>query len=201
MLVCQVAGIKEGDFVVDVCAAPGGKALHAAETACRVSARDLTEYKINLINENINRMGITNVDTKVWDATQSDSGILGQADVVIADLPCSGLGLIGKKPDIKYKLSEEQLNELAELQKSILTIVKDYVKPGGVLMFSTCTVNIEENMNNRDWFLSNFDFEAESLDINLPEGLKSETTKNGYLQLLQGLHNTDGFFIAKLRRK
>ena len=201
MLVCQVVDIKENDFVVDVCAAPGGKALQAAEKAKKVSARDLTEYKIRLIEENINRMGCSNIETKIWDATESDPDIMGLADVVIADLPCSGLGILGKKSDIKYKLTQKQQKELVELQRQILNIIKDYVKVGGVLIFSTCTVNREENEENREWFLKNFDFEAESLDHYLPEQLRSESTKNGYLQLLQGVHNTDGFFLAKLRRK
>lgn len=199
-LVCQVAGIKKNDFVVDVCAAPGGKALHAAETAKLVSARDLTDYKVNLIEENKKRLGLTNVETLCWDATVSDPSIIGKADVVIADLPCSGLGIIGKKSDIKYKLTQNQQKDLVELQRKILTTVKDYVKEGGLLIFSTCTVNKEENTNNRDWFLQNFDFEAESLDPFLPKQLQDANTKKGYLQLLQGVHDTDGFFIAKMRK-
>ncbi len=201
MLVCQSAGIKENDFVVDVCAAPGGKALHAAEIAGRVMARDLTDYKTGLIEENIRRLGLTNVETKVWDATVPDTDLYRQADVVIADLPCSGLGVIGKKSDIKYKLTQNQQKDLVELQRTILSVVKEYVKPGGVLIYSTCTVNREENIDNRDWFLKTYSFEAESLDPYLPEILKNEDSGKGYLQLLQGVHNTDGFFISRMRRK
>lgn len=201
MLVCEAAGIQKLNFVVDVCSAPGGKALHAAETADRVSARDLTEYKTGLIEENIARLGMTNVDVKVWDATVPDTSLYGKADVVLADLPCSGLGVIGKKADIKYRLTPEQLTELVELQKKILSVVKDYVKPGGVLIYSTCTVNREENHGNRSWFLEQYDFEAESLDPYLPERLRNVDTKEGYLQLLQGTHPTDGFFLARFRRK
>lgn len=200
-LVCHVAGIKENDFVVDVCAAPGGKALHAAQMAKAVSARDLTEYKVNLIEENKKRLNITNLEAKVWDATITDPSIIKKADVVIADLPCSGLGVLGKKSDIKYKLTQEQLQELVILQRKILSIVKDYVKSGGILIFSTCTVNKEENIRNRDWFLQNFDFEAESLDPFLPKQLQDENTKLGYLQLLPGVHDSDGFFISRMRRK
>jgi 16S rRNA (cytosine967-C5)-methyltransferase len=108
MLVCDAAGIKENDFVVDVCAAPGGKALHAAQKAKLVSARDLTEYKVKLIDENIIRMGFDNVESKVWDATNLDEEVINRADIVICDLPCSGLGVIGKKIDIKYKLTQNQ---------------------------------------------------------------------------------------------
>lgn len=201
MLVCEAAGIKSTDFVIDVCAAPGGKALHAAEHAKSVSARDLTEYKVKLIEENINRMGFTNVSAKVWDAAVTDTKVLGLADVLIADLPCSGLGVIGKKSDIKYKLTQNQHKELIELQKSILNTVSSYVKKGGVLIYSTCTVYKGENEDNREWFLNNYDFEAESLDPYLPEQLRSSTTKEGYLQLLQGVHDTDGFFLSRFRKK
>lgn len=203
MLVCEVAGIRENEnaYVIDVCAAPGGKALHAAETAGTVSARDLTEYKTKLIDDNIRRLGFKNVETKVWDATQLDSEAINRADVVIADLPCSGIGVIGKKADIKYKQTQNQRKELVALQRSILEVVQSYVKEDGVLIFSTCTINKEENQENREWFLNNFDFEAENLDTNLPKQLIGDTTKEGYLQLLQGIHNTDGFFISKFRKK
>lgn len=200
MLVSEVADIQHGDYVVDVCAAPGGKALHAAEKASRVSARDLTDYKVRLIRDNISRLGFTNVETKVWDATVVDHEADHAADVVIADLPCSGLGVIGKKSDIKYKLTQKQQKDLVILQKKILDVVQNYVKEGGVLIYSTCTVNREENQDNRTWFLENYDFEAESLDPYLPEQLKNEDTKEGFLQLLQGVHDTDGFFIARFRK-
>ena len=201
MLACEAAGIKGNDYVVDVCAAPGGKALHAAETAKKVSARDLTEYKIRLVEENINRLGFTNVETKVWDATKQDDEFINRADVVIADLPCSGLGVVGKKTDIKYKLTQNQHKELVELQRLILDIAEKYVKVGGVLIYSTCTVNRDENQGNRDWFLANYNFHAESLDPYLPEQLKSQTSKDGYLQLLQGVHNTDGFYLSRFRKR
>lgn len=201
MMVCEAAGIKEKDFVVDVCAAPGGKALHAAEKAAFVTARDITEYKTKLIEENISRMGFTNVETKVWDGAKLDDDVVGKADIVIADLPCSGLGVIGKKPDIKYKLTQKQHNELVELQRSILTTAQNYVKKGGIIIYSTCTIDTAENLGNREWFLKNFEFEAESLDPYLPEKLRNETTGKGYLQLLQGIHNTDGFFVSRFRKK
>ncbi len=200
MLVCEAAGIGENDFVVDVCAAPGGKALHAAERAKFVSARDISEYKINLINENIRRMGFDNVGTKVWDAALEDPELTYRADVVIADLPCSGMGVIGKKPDIKYKLTQNQHIELVELQRRILNTVQNYVKKGGVLLFSTCTVDRHENQENYEWFLKNYEFRAESLDPYLPVQLHNDMTMKGHLQLLNGIHNTDGFYLAKFRR-
>jgi len=147
-------------------------------------------------------MGTDNVETKVWDARVIDPDIIGRADIVIADLPCSGLGVLGKKYDIKYKLTQNQQKELVLLQREILDVVCKYVKPGGVLIYSTCTINREENINNMEWFLNNHDdFKAESLNDYLPEELHSDTTKSGYLQLLQGVHPTDGFFICKLRKR
>ncbi len=201
MLVCEAADLRETDYVVDVCAAPGGKALHAAEKAKLVLARDISEYKKNLIDENIRRMGFTNVITKVWNATEPDHDLFGYADVVIADLPCSGLGVIGKKSDIKYKLTQNQHKELIELQRIILKTVQNYVKTGGILIFSTCTIDREENLENFKWFIDNFDFEPVSLDSSLPTQLINETTKQGYLQLLQGVQHTDGFFLSKFRKK
>lgn len=200
MLVCEAADIQEKAFVVDVCAAPGGKALHAAENAELVLAGDISEYKKGLIDENIRRMGFTNISTRVWDAAAADSELFGRADVVIADLPCSGLGVIGKKPDIKYKLTQNQHKELIELQRLILKTVQNYVKPGGTLIFSTCTVVRGENQENYQWFIDNFDFEPVSLDPYLPAQLINETTKLGYLQLLQGIHQSDGFFLSRFRR-
>jgi 16S rRNA (cytosine967-C5)-methyltransferase len=201
MLVCEVAGITEASLVLDVCSAPGGKSMHAAQVARKVIARDISDYKIGLIEENIRRLGYTNVETNVWDATKPDDTMIRQTDIVIADLPCSGLGVIGKKPDIKYKLTSEQLNELVILQRRILEIVQNYVKEGGVLIFCTCTVNKDENLGNREWFLHNFDFEADSIYDALPESLRSSEAKEGYLQLLQGIHDTDGFFISKFKKK
>lgn len=201
MLVCEVAGITEASLVIDVCSAPGGKSMHAAQVARKVIARDISDYKVGLIEENIKRLGYTNIETNVWDAIKLDDNMVRQADIVIADLPCSGLGVIGKKPDIKYKLTSEQLNELVVLQRKILEVVQNYVKVGGVLIFCTCTVNYDENINNRDWFLENFDFEADSIYEALPEPLRSSEAKEGYLQLLQGIHDTDGFFISKLIKK
>lgn len=201
MLVCEAAGLSKGAYVIDVCAAPGGKALHAAETAYFVSARDLTEHKVRLIEENKARLGINNMEALIWDAERDRQEDHGRADVVIADLPCSGLGVLGKKPDIKYKMTQNQQKELVSLQRRILSIVGQYVKPGGILIYSTCTVNKEENIRNMEWFLNNHDFQADSLSPYIPKGLTDTGTESGYLQLMPGIHDCDGFFIARMRRR
>ena len=203
MLVCEAAGMKEGDKVIDVCGAPGGKAAHASDKmkgTGLVSVRDLTGYKVSLIRDTIDRMQLTNVETFAADARLLREEDVETADVVLADLPCSGLGIIGKKKDIKYHVTEEGLEQLALLQKEILSVVWQYVKPGGVLLYSTCTINHQENEENVKWFTENFPFTLESLSPYLPESL-SEEGKQGMLQLKPGIHETDGFFLARLRRK
>ena len=204
MLVGAVSGIKEGDVVIDVCAAPGGKSLHAAEllhSTGQVSSRDVSDYKVNFIVDNINRLGYTNITAKVQDALVLDEESIEKADVLLADLPCSGLGIIGKKPDIKYNVTKEKQKELVRLQRDILEVVHQYVKKGGTFIYSTCTINPEENIENVRWFMKQYHFKAESLNPHLPEILWSDTTKEGYLQLIPGIHQCDGFFIARLRRE
>ncbi|MGN1180687.1 MAG: 16S rRNA (cytosine(967)-C(5))-methyltransferase, partial [Suilimivivens sp.] len=120
--------------------------------------------------------------------------------VLIADLPCSGLGIMGRKTDIKYHASKESLMQLQSLQRQILSVVWQYVKPGGTLIYSTCTVNSGENEENIRWFTEKYPFHTESLSPYLPEKLKEEG-KEGMLQLLPGIHETDGFFLARLIRE
>lgn len=202
MLVGLVADIKPDQTVVDVCATPGGKSLHAADLlkgTGMVSSRDVSERKVEKIEENCRRLGYTNMDMKVWDAREWDKEYIEKADVVIADLPCSGLGVMGKKNDIKYKTSPDSIKELAALQREILKTVVSYVKPGGTLIYSTCTVNEEENEQNMRWIESELGLRLDSMDPYLPASLKSSTTKDGYLQLLPGVHKTDGFFLCRFK--
>ena len=203
MLVGRCAGIEENDICIDVCSAPGGKAIHVADLlkgTGKVYSRDVSEYKVNLINQNIKRSGFSNIEAGVFDATVSDESMFEKADVLIADVPCSGLGVFNKKSDIKYKITEESLEELRLLQRRIIENVHKYVKPGGVMIYSTCTINQEENIENVNWITKNFDFRLESIDEYIPEKLRNEDTKKGFLQLIQGVHQCDGFFIARLRR-
>ena len=177
--------IEKNDRVLDVCAAPGGKALHAAQFAYNgaVEARDLTEAKIAIINENIQRTGATNITAKQWDATEFDQTAENKYDVVIADLPCSGLGIIRKKPDIKYNQSEESLKELVKLQATILENVCKYVKAGGTLCYSTCTINKDENESQVNNFLSSHkNFTMVNMEQLLPDS------------------EHDGFFICVMKK-
>lgn len=204
MLVAHLANPKAGDLVVDVCAAPGGKALHVAELlqgSGRVEARDLTDYKVQLIEDNISRSGMSNIEAVKWDATVLDENMVGQKDVVIADLPCSGLGVLGKKTDLKYKMTKEMQADLVFLQRQILSTVQAYVKEDGTLVYSTCTIHEEENMGNVRWFLEQYpQFKLDSIEDLLCDELRGGVKEKGCLQLLPGIHESDGFFIAKFKR-
>ncbi len=204
MLVTHLANPQEGDIVIDVCAAPGGKSLHMAELlrgTGHVEARDLTEYKVNLIWDNIQRSGMKNIEAVCQDATVFDEESLEKADIVVADLPCSGLGVLGKKTDLKYKMTEQTQSNLVKLQRDILSKVKAYVKLGGTLIYSTCTINEAENMSNVEWFLSeNKDFKLVPVKEDLCEELRESVVRDGCLQLLPGVHKSDGFFIAKFKK-
>lgn len=187
MQVALWAEPKEGDQVIDVCAAPGGKAIHVAELlngTGHVEARDLSEYKVDLIRDNIERSGLKNIDAVCQDATIEDPEKKESADIVIADLPCSGLGVLGKKPDLRYKMNEQTEKELVQLQRQILSVVNTYVKPGGKLLYSTCTIHREENEGNVEWFLKTY-----------PE---FELVKDK--QMLPGKDAGDGFYIAMLKK-
>lgn len=206
MLAVEAAGIRPGQTVLDLCAAPGGKSLHAAAKlggTGKVLSYDLTEAKRNRMEENRRRMGRDNMETAVGDARVFREELCQSADVVLADVPCSGLGVIGRKPDIKYHVSEQSLKEITTLQKEILQNAAAYVKPGGILLYSTCTVNPQENEAMAEWLCRDFPFVPEGMGTCLPEGLPGELREaagKGMVQLLPGVHETDGFFFARLRR-
>ena len=200
MMAGIAANPKMNDYIIDVCAAPGGKSLHMAELMNKtgtVEARDLTEYKIKLIEENVRRTGYKNIVTKVMDATVPDKESVEKADIVMADLPCSGLGVLSKKSDIKYNISFEQIEELVKLQRKILSVVYRYVKPGGTLIFSTCTVNKLENDENVAWIEKNLPLKLKTLSGILPKQM--DGTK-GYIQIFPGEYDMDGFFISAFER-
>ena len=188
MQVAEWADPKAGDVIIDVCAAPGGKSIHLAEKldgTGMVEARDLTEYKVELLQENIERSGLTNICARVQDATVKDPESVGNADIVIADLPCSGLGILGRKPDLRYKMTPKMQEELVKLQREILKGVCEYVKPGGKLLYSTCTIHKAENEDNTAWF------QKEHPEFHLQKEK----------QILPGIDIGDGFYIAMFQRE
>lgn len=188
MMVAEKAAPEKGSYIIDVCAAPGGKSSHLAEKlegTGTVEARDLTEYKVSLIEENIERHGLENMNAVQMDATVLDEASIDKADVLICDLPCSGLGVMGKKTDIRYKMTAEKQQDLVKLQREILSTVHAYVKPGGTMVYSTCTIHKGENEDNVNWFIKEYpEFELISCE-----------------QMFPGGTYRDGFFIAKMIRK
>ena len=192
------AEIPAGASVLDCCAAPGGKSFAAAvQGAGSIISCDVHAHKIDLIRSGAQRLGLTNIEAMQQDATVFNPHWEGKMDVVIADVPCSGYGIIRKKPDIRYK-DPATMRELPQLQLRILNNQARYVKPGGVLLYSTCTLVWEENEGNVKRFLAeNDDYYLEKLI--LPSVFPANTT--GMLRLIPGEYDTDGFFIARLRRK
>lgn len=221
-LAVEAAGIKSEDFVIDVCGAPGGKSLLAAEKGARVLSRDRTEDKAELIRQSVRRMKAENIQIQVFDGRVTDESLLGQADVLLLDVPCSGLGVIGKKRDIKYKASRESLREMESIQREIVDACWQYVKPGGTLLYSTCTINVRENEAMVKYISENLPFEPVPLDQLLPQTLidfreqfqelrrrngkpcwveLDERQRLACIQLLPGYTEGDGFFIARFQRE
>ena len=199
------AGLTGNEKVLDLCAAPGGKSMMAADILASkgngtVEARDLTDAKVELLRENKERCRMENITIRRADATVFRPEDEEFFDVVLADVPCSGLGIIGKKPDIKLFMTTEQEAELCVLQKEILKNAVRYVKPGGTLIFSTCTLNKEENLGGYHFLKEECGMIPESLEEFLSKELHTETTKDGYLQLIPGVHITDGFFVARFKK-
>lgn len=201
MLVAPALVEEKASRYLDLCAAPGGKTTHLAELTGDqkdIRAFDLYDSKIRLITQNIQRLGLSSITAKKQDATVFQKELAGSAQVLL-DAPCSGLGIIRKKPEIKYTKGLDELESLVALQRELLLVVKDYVLPGGLLVYSTCTLNRAENEDNVRWFLEQDpDFEAEPLS--LPSDPRLLVTAEGFVTVLPG-QTMDGFFIARLRRK
>lgn len=156
MLPAEAAGLAPGMEVIDLCAAPGGKSIDAAllmGDQGHVLSRDLTEEKVEKIEENAERLGLNCIQAEPGNAEIHDPALDGKADILLADLPCSGLGVLRRKPEIRYRVQEADLSELQKLQRQILSASLSYLKKGGKLVYSTCTISKQENQDNRDWIL------------------------------------------------
>lgn len=202
MLVAQIMDPKPKSFVLDVCSAPGGKTTHIAQkmdNKGRIIARDIHDHKLRLVEDNIKRLGIDIIELEKYNALDLDESLIDKVDYCLVDAPCSGLGLIRRKPDIKWSKEEDNLQEITKLQYEILVNSSLYVKKGGILVYSTCTIHKEENINLVKKFIennSNFKFKGfEELIYN--NDLKKSAV-NGYIELYPNINNTDGFFIAKM---
>lgn len=185
MQVVDNLDIKKNDLILDACSAPGGKSLYLASKyhdELNITACDIYEKKLKKIKDNMDKLGIHNVNVFLADATSYSYPIL--YDVIICDAPCSGLGTINHKVDLKYHINLKDINEIKELQKKILNHLKQYVKQGGILQYSTCTINQEENEEQIKAFL------LENQDYKMINEIK-----------LYPSNNSDGFYICKLQRK
>lgn len=198
-LAVLASGAEPGMKVLDACAAPGGKSFAAAiqmEDRGSILSCDLHPHKQKLIEDGAKRLGVKHITAAVMDGRRFDPSLENRFDLVIADVPCSGLGIIRKKPDIRYK-DPVPLAGLPSVQRDILTNVSHYIRPGGVLLYATCTLLRRENEDVALWFSDNHkDFIVEPFSLPDPIG-----RTEGMVTLWPHRHGTDGFFIAKFRRK
>lgn len=206
MLVGYAMAPVEGERILDACAAPGGKTTHIAErmnNSGEVVALDLHEHKVKLIKENMNRLGLTNIIPKKMDSRKMDEYFPPESfDRILVDAPCSGLGVVRRKPDIKYSKSEKDILKLAEVQYELLDVASKLLKKGGLLVYSTCTVDWEENSGVARKFLEKHpEFEGDiDLSERMPKSLR-HLVKGYELEILPQDIKSDGFYIACFKKK
>lgn len=206
MLVAHALGIAEGQRVLDACAAPGGKSTHIAEKlkgTGEVLSLDLHEHKVKLIHENAARLGLENIQCRVLDSRNVQDHFQKESfERILLDAPCSGLGVMRRKPDLKYSKNVEDIRKLQEIQLSLLESVAPLLKKDGIIVYSTCTIDKEENHNVVKVFLEKhpeFTFDL-TLKERLPEKVRG-FVDGGELQILPQYLNSDGFYIACMRKK
>ena len=195
----EVVGAKKGDLVIDTCSCPGGKSFSVAinmQNDGKVHSFDLHGNKLSLVQKGAKKLGIDIIQTKEHDGSIFLEELKECADRVLVDAPCSGLGVIAKKPDLRYK-EKSAIERLPDIQYKILAASSNYVKSGGILVYSTCTLNKRENEKVVERFLSEHK-EFEIYDFEICEKIKSE---NGMLTLYPDTHKTDGFFISRFKKK
>lgn len=205
MLVGHVLDPRPGEFVIDACSAPGGKATHIAElmeNRGTVLARDVFEHKVKLIEDTAVRLGINIIRAEVYDSTIPDPVYAGRADRILLDAPCTGLGILRRKPDIRWSRDIEDGKAITELQLRLINAAASCLKPGGILVYSTCTILPEENGQLVLRFLSeNSAFSLDDITPYIPAGLAEYVKDRGMLQLYPNRDGVDGFFIARLRKR
>ncbi|WP_374713399.1 16S rRNA (cytosine(967)-C(5))-methyltransferase RsmB [Symbiobacterium terraclitae] len=202
MLVAAVLDPQPGWTVIDVAAAPGGKSTHLAElmdNQGRVIAVDIHPHKVDLIEQNARRLGATIVEGVCLDAREIGAVMPGRADAVLCDLPCSGLGTLARRPDARWRKSPADVEALVPIQRAILESAANALKPGGVLVYSTCTIQPKENQELVEAFVADHpEFRFDDIWAHLPPTISREGRAEGYVQLLPHVHGTDGFFIARM---
>ena len=200
----EVLGARPGDTVIDVCSCPGSKSFGAAITMQgegRIYSFDLHKNKLSLVEKSAERLGISIIETRELDGRTPDPALFGRADAVICDVPCSGLGVMAKKPDIRYK-QEQDIEKLAPLGLEILSRSADYVRAGGTLLYSTCTLRRDENEGVVEAFLASHpEFALCPFSLTSKESERPDIDSDGTLTLMPHIHGTDGFFIAKMKKE
>jgi 16S rRNA (cytosine967-C5)-methyltransferase len=200
MLCVRAAGISPEDDILDVCAAPGGKAAYASVLCKRLTAMDIHPHRVELIRKTFGRLHVQNAQTLAGDGTVFNPEFNEKFDVVMIDAPCSALGLLYRKPDIKIHKKAEDIPQLIALQRALMQNCAKYVKPDGKLLYTTCTVNPDENGENVTWFLkNNADFILDDFSSDIPQELAGRI-RDGTLQLFWHIDGIDGFFIARMRK-
>lgn len=206
MLVGHALKPEPGSKVIDAAAAPGGKSTHLGQlmgNKGKILAFDVHPHKLSLIEDNCRRLGVTIIEGKTADAREMPKELENWADYVLLDAPCSGLGVLRRRPDARWRKEASHIPAIVKLQQEILESVSQCVRPGGVLLYSTCTITREENIDQIEKLLNkNPDFMLEDLTNLLPESLSKEPgVQQGYIQLLPHIHGMDGFFIARMRKR
>ncbi len=199
-LASYVLGPQENDNVLDLCSSPGGKTTHIAEmmnNKGKIIGCDIYENRLNLVIQNANRLGINIIETKINDGTKLNNEFVDKFDKVLVDAPCSGLGVIRRKVDIKYQKTESDLLEIQKIQYDILSNSAKYVKLNGYIVYSTCTILEEENEKTVERFLKeNTNFEI----VDISKMIPNNQANGKYIKTLPNINDLDGFFIAKLKR-
>ena len=203
MMACLAMDIRRGQQILDCCAAPGGKTCYMAEMmngTGRIQAWDIHEHRTELIQAQARRLGLENIRPMVRDATRFREELTGTMDGVLLDAPCTGLGFMAQKPDLKMRATEESLRELTMLQAKLLDTVSAYVKPGGTLVYSTCSILKDENEYQAEDFLQRHpEFEETDLPSAIPERYRA--LKKRGLQLLEHRNGMEGFYMIRMRKK
>lgn len=192
MKAVEILDPSEGSKVLDLCAAPGTKTSYIAEYTnnnSAITANDLAFNKLSLIEENINRLGLKNIKLTSFDGKDIVNEFENQFDYVLVDAPCSGLGVMGRKPEIRYNRTMKDIEDLSKLQKSILDQAIKYLKPAGILVYSTCTIGKLENADNYNYLKNKSNLDHLQID------------GKDYLEYINFIEKTDGFFISRFRKK
>ncbi|MEN8904711.1 MAG: 16S rRNA (cytosine(967)-C(5))-methyltransferase RsmB, partial [Clostridiales bacterium] len=205
MLVTEILNPRENDFIIDLCSAPGGKTAHIAEkmnNTGKIIAMDLHKSRLKNVLENEKRLGINIIEIKENDGEILNRSYMEKADKVLVDAPCSGFGIINKRPDILFNRKEEDIKKLVITQKNILDNAAKYVKQNGIIVYSTCTIEPGENEIQIKNFLERHkNFSLESIEEFLPDKLKKYLIEDGFVTIYPHINDLDGFFIARLKRK